>query len=114
MLGVLPWFQPLIKSLELPGGLKIELQDVKEATEKIESAREIPAPDHAIQQDESFSVIKNVAEQDPNLALVGIRIELEKRLRGIAQATDISTERMATTALLRELERRQLIPGTVA
>src|SRR5207249_11615303 len=35
LLAALPWLAPLVKSVELPGGLKIELQDVKEAAEVV-------------------------------------------------------------------------------
>src|SRR5882672_10653419 len=37
IVGVLPWTASIIKSLELPGGFKIELQDVKAATDKVKS-----------------------------------------------------------------------------
>lgn len=41
IVALLPWLAPVIKSIELPGGFKIEVQDLKAATEKvIESAEE--------------------------------------------------------------------------
>ncbi len=42
--ALLPWLAPLIKSVELPGGLKVELQEIKESIEQTrgtaESARQ--------------------------------------------------------------------------
>lgn len=113
-LGLLPWFQPLVKSLELPGGLKIELQDVKAATDKISRGPKIQPLDASAQKTGALPFISKVAEQDPNLALVGLRIELEKQLVEIAEAVGVSTERRGIGALLRELNRLSLIPQTVA
>lgn len=117
-LGLLPWFQPLVKSLELPGGLKIELQDVKAATDKISYSVDTPANVRAeelsTQDVGSLSFIGKVAEQDPNLALVGLRIEIEKVLVELAEAAGMATERRGVGALLSELSRRGLIPDTAA
>lgn len=38
MIGVAPWLAPILKSVELPGGVKIELQDVQRATRQVASA----------------------------------------------------------------------------
>ena len=35
LVAVLPWLAPLVKSVELPGGFKIELQDVKDLAEMV-------------------------------------------------------------------------------
>ena len=34
-IGALPWIIPMLKSVELPGGIKIELRDLKAAAQKI-------------------------------------------------------------------------------
>lgn len=116
-LGLLPWFQPLVKSLELPGGLKIELQDVKDATDKISGVDPVPSrspvPD-APDEDGSLAIMAKVAEQDPNLALVGLRIEVEKLLVEIARASGISMDRRGVGSLLGELSRRDIIPRATA
>jgi hypothetical protein len=117
-IGLLPWFQPLVKSLELPGGLKIELQDVKAAMDKISSSlaseTRTEAADNLPPETGLLSFISKVAEQDPNLALVGLRIEVEKLLVEIAEATGVATERRGANALLNELSRRAVIPSAVA
>jgi hypothetical protein len=38
VLAILPWLAPFVKSLELPGGWKIEFQELKKATEEARSA----------------------------------------------------------------------------
>jgi hypothetical protein len=86
VLGVLPWLAPLIKSAELPGGWKIQFQDIKNAAEKITGptatgGSSSPAPP------EGRPLL--AAQEDPNLALVGLRIEIEKRLRALARKSGI-------------------------
>ncbi len=70
---------------------------------------ELPA-----QEKGSVSFIAKVAEQDPNLALVGLRIEIEKLLVEIAEANRIPIDRRGVGALLDELKLRNVIPKTMA
>jgi hypothetical protein len=42
VVAILPWLAPVIKSVELPGGFKIELQEIKAATEKVLAEAELP------------------------------------------------------------------------
>ena len=74
-LAFLPWLSPLIKSAELPGGVKIEFQDVKAAARKITGTETVL--DLTLGGQSDFSFI-SVAAQDPALAVVGLRIEIEK------------------------------------
>lgn len=117
VIALLPWFQPLIKSLELPGGLKIELQDVKSATDKL-SEGAVPIAGKESADDgaggASLSFVMKVSDEDPNLALVALRIELEKRLVEIAKLAGVLVEGRSATSLLRELARREAIPEPAA
>ncbi len=104
VVAVLPWLAPLIKAAELPGGFKIEFQDVKAAADRVaagapEVASIAPAPEP--------SYIA-VAEQDPNLALAGLRIEIEKRVRAIAERTGVPRSR-PLGQLVRDLEERNVL-----
>lgn len=104
-LAVLPWLSPLIKSAELPGGVKIEFQDVAAAAQKVAtgSRHDLRGIDHVAEP--SFVAI---AEQDPSLALVALRIEIEKRLRQIAERSDLPPSR-PLTQLSRDLEAKQVL-----
>src|SRR5712691_13469752 len=81
VIALLPWLAPIFKSLEFPGGWKVEFQDLQKAAERAEKAGllapqpELPSAEFTFQQ---------VAESDPNLALAGLRIEIEKRLASLA------------------------------
>ena len=123
--AVLPWVMPLGKSLELPGGFKIELQDVKEATEKVVHGSLKVSVSEAVAVKESTNGtvltpnqqvverLKEVAANDGNLALVGAGIELEKRLLRLAEMRGLNTERVSFGQLLREIEGEKVLPSEV-
>jgi hypothetical protein len=82
VIAILPWLAPLVKSLELPGGWKVEFQELQKAELRAESAgllAEVPS-----QEDAAFS-FQSIAVRDPNLALAGLRIEIEKRLSSLVE-----------------------------
>lgn len=104
-LALLPWLASVFKSIELPGGVKIELHDIKAATDKIQSpgimtsvnpetaplgsqtvaAAEPEKPPSTARPDDDFGSLATIGSADPNLALVGIRIEIERRLAKLAE-----------------------------
>jgi hypothetical protein len=103
--ALLPWLSPLIKSAKLPGGLEIEFQDVKNAAEKITAGE---ATTLLVAPSSPTPTYLDIAEQDPNLALVALRIEIEKRLQRLAELADIPRSRSLTT-LTRGLEERRIL-----
>lgn len=76
-LALLPWLTHIIKSAELPGGIKVEFHDLKAAVEKVTGGQLAEAPERPSYRD--------IADIDPNLALVKLRIEIEKRLRDLGR-----------------------------
>ena len=106
-IALLPWLQSLIKSAELPGVLKIEFQEVAAAGERIvkDSSplrnEDIPRPSYVA-----------VAETDPTLALVGLRIEIERRIRLLAKRHELR-ETKVLGRMLRELRLRNILTGDV-
>lgn len=94
VIAILPWLAPLVKSLELPGGWKVEFQELQKAELRAESAgllAEVPS-----QGDAAFS-FQSIAVRDPNLALAGLRIEIEKRLSLLAEIHGLNL-RMASSS----------------
>ncbi|MBI5058208.1 hypothetical protein HZB60_00325 [candidate division KSB1 bacterium] len=106
-IAVIPWLTPLFKSVELPGGLKVEFPELKSVEERAERAGLLAAKtnDHAAIR-YPFQI---VGDTDSNLALAGLRIEIEKRLMQIADAGGVGTQRGSITRLLKELSTRELI-----
>jgi len=77
VLASLPWLFPYLKSLELPGGVKIELKDIKSAVEKVSKGEN----EETISEVNEYAFLKDIAAHDSSLALVAIRIEIEKSIR---------------------------------
>ncbi len=107
VVAILPWLASIIRSIELPGGFKIELRDVKAATEKVTSgkaAARVRPPTTGAGGDIEF--LHAVADSDPNLALVGLRIEIERRLSRLAELAQLPSARRSASAILRDLVAR--------
>ena len=81
LLGValLPWLSSLVRSAKFPGGFEIEFQDLQAAAERV------GAPAGLAARAETLPGWQAVQDLDPNLALVGLRIEIEGRLRALAK-----------------------------
>lgn len=103
----LPWLIPLLKSLELPGGWKLEFQDFQELKNKADKVGLLV--DEDIKDEEQKYSFELVADEDPNLALAGLRIEIEKRLTEIALSYDIDARRTSVGRLLQMLSQKQIL-----
>jgi len=105
LLGIaaLPWLAPLVKSVEVPGVGKVELRELEKATADAENAAlfETGAQVRATKQ-YSFEL---VADEDPNLALAGLRIEIERLLTELAEAQGLGRRPRGIGPLLRELDQ---------
>jgi hypothetical protein len=106
--AILPWLSSLFKSIELPGGLKIEYQDLEKIEERAHNAGLLTNDTTKTKEDYSF---QTVAPTDPNLALAGLRIELEKRLIQLAESRGLKPTARGLNTLLIDLNRRELIGG---
>jgi hypothetical protein len=105
----LPWLLALVrspdwplKSVELPGGVKVEFNELKQIGEEAADAGLLGAAQHQY----SFQAI---FDQDPNLAVAGLRIELERRLRELGQRAGVNTDRTAVGYLVRQLEDKHAL-----
>lgn len=87
VIAVLPWMAPLFKTVELPGGLKVEFQELLKVGKKadelglLSSLNDHPEINRYEQQ--------LVGKSDPNLALAGLRFEIEYRLRNMAKKKEV-------------------------
>src|SRR5271167_3643431 len=82
-IAVIPWLAPIFKSLEFPGGWKVEFkEELRKAASRAEQAG-ILAPQRAHITSDIPS--PEIAYDDPNLSLAALRIEIEKRVRTLAQ-----------------------------
>jgi hypothetical protein len=110
---------------------KIELNDAKAATDKVIrgwAKMELPSIElkakgsvstertdyeKAVTED-PISYIRDVANTDSNLSLVAFRIEVEKRLRQIAERNKLASHQTSLSRLIRNLENKAILPSDVA
>lgn len=105
---IIPWVEPLFKSVELPGGVKLEFQDLekieKEAKE-VGLIEEQPA-DMFTSRDYDFI---NIANTNQALALVSLRIEIEKKLREIASKYNIEIKNFSISKIINLLSDKNIL-----
>lgn len=107
VLAILPWLSSLIKSFEMPGGWKIEFQDVSKAGAKVTGGTASQAL-----QGTADATLADISEIDPNLALVALRIEIEKRVRALARHFELP-EKRPLGALMQDLSKMNAAPPDV-
>ncbi|WP_405198839.1 hypothetical protein [Christiangramia sp. LLG6405-1] len=101
---IVPWLAPLFKSFELPGGLKFEYHQLENATEKLIGAGWIKQVDSVETSKEHYKYsFLNVVDLDSNLALSDLRMEIESRLKDLAEHNSISIKNKGINQLTREL-----------
>lgn len=112
-LAIIPWLEPLFKSVELPGGLKLEFQDLQKLENEAKKAGLIKPetntePETIKNETAPYSFVE-IAEQNQELALVSLRIEIEKRLREIATKYGIETKRFSILNLINNLSGKGIL-----
>ncbi|MFH5832359.1 hypothetical protein [Halalkalibaculum sp. DA384] len=104
MIAIIPWLAPLFKSVELPGGWKFEFQELLKAQERAGKAGLLAESEDGPEY--SFQL---VADEDANLALAGLRIEIESRLVKLAESADVDIRRSSVGRLMRLLSQREIL-----
>ena len=79
-IAISPWLMNFFHKIELPGGVHIEMRDLKRAEQELDAAGLITDP---VRPQASYL---EIGDRDPNLALAGLRIEIERRLNQILEA----------------------------
>lgn len=112
-LAIIPWLEPLFKSVELPGGLKLEFQDLQKLEDEAKKAGlikpETQSENEVIKNETAPYSFVEIAEQNQELALVSLRIEIEKRLREIAAKYGIETKKFSILNLINNLSSKDIL-----
>lgn len=106
IIAMIPWMIPLLKSLELPGGIKFEFQELEKVTEEAEEAGLLSKTSSKIKSDYGFM---SLIESSPGLALAGLRIELEKSLRNLAEKENVKLRYGSISFLIKDLHHKKII-----
>ncbi len=86
LVGILPWLSSLFDTVEFPGGWKFHF-NLQQTAKKAENAGLLSSS--LTKKDERMYSFQIIGDNDPNLALAGLRIEIEKSLMGIAEKNKI-------------------------
>ncbi len=97
IIGIIPWLAPLIKSLELPGGLKVEFsEDAKKSVEEraeesgLISTPILGAEPQATNEEmRDRRLLERIADEDLRAALSVLRVKIEISLGRLAQLNGI-------------------------
>jgi Domain of unknown function (DUF4145) len=115
IVAILPWASTLIESAKFPGGWEVKFRDLKAASTAIESgsAKQSDVDPQAEKNDSFQAVARPIMEADANLALVALRIEIEKRMRNLAYHYDVPMN-LPLTRLFKELRDKDVLPDGIA
>lgn len=119
------WLLPFATSLKLPGGASVELRDLEAASAKVEAvesatARPVISPVKRPAQSEGITW-KDLLDTDVNIALAGLRIEIERRIRELGHLADVAgrsereyslgdyTRRLSAAGVLTRLENEAIM-----
>lgn len=108
LVAIIPWLTPLIKSVEFPGGLKLEFQDLERIERELERIKLIKPETKKTIKRKSIYSFQDVSEDNPNLALAGLRIEIERILREIARNKHIDFRKKSAYRLLSNLSNKEI------
>ena len=101
----LPWIRSFVKGVEIPAFGTITLADVADVTNRFEVTKQEVTTVELLEPVPSFLEVLNI---DPNLALAGYRIELEKRLQKLARLYDIDSG-LPLNSILHKLTSKNII-----
>lgn len=112
IIAFIPWLIPYIKALEISGIGKVELIDRETheiMQEKIQNLNLETAEADNLTAQRTDGSLDDIVQSDPNLALVTLRIELEKTLRAIAEKNNVQFNRYGLGKLASLLYNTKLI-----
>lgn len=111
VIAIIPWFGSLFKSLEFPGGLKVEYHELQKASEKAKKAGLLKSTLDKKSKKKSKISYQQISLKDPNLALANLRIEIEKRLMKIAESHGLEIRKGGVVSIARSLKETNLLSG---
>jgi len=111
IIGIIPWLTPLLKSIELPGGVRVEFQDLQKLEVEAKKAGLIneTSPQKKEETNSNIYSFIEIAEKNQELALVELRIEIEKKLRSLADKYSIASNRFSINRLFETLANNEII-----
>lgn len=107
-MALVPWVGRIFGTLELPG---VKVTALQEAEDRIENSGLIAQErtENIAAEGRHVYAFEAIASRDANMVLAGLRIELERQLRGIAESNDVKRKRARLSGIVHELATREII-----
>ncbi|WP_028308242.1 hypothetical protein [Desulfitibacter alkalitolerans] len=106
LLAIAPWITHLIKSVELPGGTKIDLKALKDIEVNMARAGLLEEAEH---KSDMIFFSENAAYENPRIALACLFFEVEKTLKSVAEIHHIPAQHNNLDSLLGLLYDKKII-----
>ena len=90
VLAALPWVAVLFEEIELPGGWKFKVAELKRSEQRAVQVGLLDEAEPPLASEHEYS-FQLVAEEDPNLALAGLRIEIERKLNQLVESAGLES-----------------------
>lgn len=109
IIAIVPRIAPLFKSVEFPWWLKFEFQELKELEEDAKKAGLITK---ARSDTPKYSFLE-ISSTEPTLAVAGVRIELEKILKRLAEKHGLQdNNRRKISDLINQLREKEILTNS--
>lgn len=106
---IIPWLAPVFRTLEFPGGMKLEY-NLEKVTQKLEDSGLINSENNVSSRPTHHKYsFMNVVDIDSELALTGLRMEIESRLQQLSEYSSIQVNNKSVGALTKSLEANGLL-----
>ncbi|PIR93952.1 hypothetical protein COT97_03940 [Candidatus Falkowbacteria bacterium CG10_big_fil_rev_8_21_14_0_10_39_11] len=110
ILAIIPWIVPILKTLEF-WGIKVEFQQRLDRVAKEINESGLVKEESNDKKNEY--IFLDVAESDPRLSLAGLRIELEKSLKKLAEVNRedgfVESSRTSLARIMRQLSDNEIL-----
>jgi hypothetical protein len=104
IIAIAPWMGSIFKSIEIPGGIKIDYQELKEISKELKDTGLISEPSKTQTYEESTFQSLN-----PTLQLANLRIEIEKRIRHLAELQGIIDLNKPLSQVISDLYQKEAL-----
>ncbi len=116
-LAIIPWVEPLFKSVGVPGGLSFQFHDLEEAGADAKRAG-IINKNKKNSNAESIQITTydfiEIAEENPGLALRMLQASIEKNLLELAKKYSLKVHNNSTLSLIDELNTKNILDADEA
>jgi len=104
IIAIAPWMGSIFKSIKIPGGFQVDYQELKEISKELKDTGLISEPHKTQTYEES-----TIQSLNPSLQLANLRIEIEKRIRHLAELHGIIDLKKPLSQVISDLHQKEVL-----